>query len=87
MASEKRVWHLHVVTAHRMTESQFTELKGVYAVETPTLNDLSRALEKAIEKEFAIAYGSVSVPGTTFVIPEAVHFNIEVANVEEGRPL
>jgi len=87
MASEKRVWHLHVVTAHRMTESQFTELQGVYAVETPTLKDLAIALENAIEKEFAKAYGRHSVTGSAFVIPEAVHFNIEVANVEEGRAL
>jgi len=87
MASKKRVWHLHVITAHRMTESQFTEVQSVSSNVCQDLNEVQHVLEKHVEKQLAWAFGSSSVPGTAYVIPEALSFNVEISNVEEGRGL
>lgn len=87
MGSEKRKWHLHVVTAHRMTESQFTELQSVTSVEHEDRSQALAWLSHVVSKEFSRGFGGFTAPGSPTIIPEALHFNIEISNVEEGRSL
>ena len=87
MQDESREWHGHVITAYRMTDSQFTELQGIQSVAVPTLEDLVEWVTGQVIREIHRAMGKVRLPGVVSVIPEALHFNIELANVEKGRSL
>jgi hypothetical protein len=87
MQDKGRKWHAHVITAYRMTDSQFTELQGIQSVAVDTLQQLNDWVKGRITEQIALAFGSGSIPGAAYIIPEALHFNIELSNEEEGRSL
>ena len=87
MKEEKRSWHAHVITARRLTESQFTELQDVSSAAWESQSEAAAFVAGVIARQLRQQYQPPLAGNSVWVIPEAVHFNIEIANVEEGRSL
>ena len=84
---EKRLWHGHVITARRLTESQFTELQDVSSAAMDSQAEIAAFVAGVIARQLRQQYQPRLAGDSAWIIPEAVHFNIEIVNVEEGRSL
>jgi len=87
MKEEKRVWHAHVITARRMTESQFTELQDVSSAVWEKREEAAAFVAGVIARQLTNQFQPQCATQNAWVIPEAVHFNVEIANCEESRSL
>jgi len=87
MKEEKRVWHAHIITARRLTESQFTELQDVASAVWDSQAEAAAFVAGVIARQLRQQYQPPLGGNSVWVIPEAVHFNVEIANCEESRSL